>query len=551
MSTVTELVSAGWTVGIATASPEADESQPADFHSVTHGEAFGNPSRGIVAAVACANSANRAAADAVQIAVHQFAEGLFSASSTLSSGRAAERALSAVNAWLYAQPKDLDRTLSLSAVVLSNRHVGVVHVGRSAVWHWRKGHVTRLTASHIRQLDDRRMIVSRALGAESDIRIDYLDFPVEEGDRFLLLAVDEPRDMNALSAPVEDVLGRIEVQGVQTGDMILLDVKALPDVNYDDLAASFSNLALRPPPKDGETWDGFEISRTLHRSHWTVLKLARDTLGGGEVVLKFPLPAMLHDKMFRNGFLRESWVGRLINSPWVSRPVELPPDRRTSLYLVMPYYKGESLAQRIVRKPPLGIVESIDIVLKLCAGAQSLLNQQVVHRDIKPENVMLSPNGGVVLLDLGMAYLPAIDGLQDEGIGGSTHYMAPELFNGETANARTEVFALAVTLYRMISGDYPFTGRDALPPPPIPRQMPRWLGQALLQALDPDPSARPADPAGFARLLEEGLVRGDPDLLADRRLHRKITRLDTWQMTAAFFAAAFFILLAYDLVLRR
>lgn len=554
-ATSAELTSAGWSLNLASAaSAVKDEECPADFHAVTLGEDFGNPSRGIVAVVARANAPGRVAGETVQVAVHQFAEGLFSASATLSGGRAAERALSAVNAWIHAQPKQSDRTLSLSAIVLSNGRVGVVHVGRCAVWRWRKGQLTRLTSPHIRQLDDDHTISTRAIGAEPDIRIDYVDLPVEAGDRFLLSSQDGSRELGDPSAPIPQIADFFAGQAASrqvNASLVVVEVKALPGISYDDLAATFSSLPLRPPPKDGDVWDGFEISHTLYRSRWTILKVARDSIGGGNVVLKFPLPAMLHDSMFRAGFLREEWVGRLVSSPWVSKPIPLAADRRTSLYLVMPFYKGESLAKRVIRKPPPGIVESIDIVLKLCAGVQSLLNQQIVHRDIKPENVVLSANGGVTLLDLGMAYLPAIDGPQDEGIGGSTHYMAPELFNGEAANARTEVFALAVTLYRMISGDYPFSGRDASPPPPIPRHVPRWLGLVLLQALAPDPQLRPASPADFARMLEEGLVRGDPEPVADRRLWRKPTRLDVWRAAALLFATAFCVQLIYDLALRH
>jgi serine/threonine protein phosphatase PrpC len=548
-----ELVSGGWTLYVATASGKVDDGQPADFHAVVRGEDFGNPARGVIAIVARANAPGRAALEAVQVAVHQFAEGVFSAPSTLSGGRAAERALAAVNAWLYAQPDNAQRTLSLSATILSNRRVGVVHVGLCAVWRWRAGELIRLTIPHVRRAEDERDVPSRAVGAEPHIRLDYVDLPVEPGDRFVLLSEGASRireELGDLSAPAEEIANRL-CRAARTGGAVFLEVRSLPEVSYDDLAAAFSKLPLRPAPKDGDVWDDFEISRTLYRSRWTILKLARDRVSGGAVVLKIPLPAMLHDSMFRSGFLREAWVGRLVASPWVSKPIDLPADRATSLYLVMPYYEGESLAERIARKPPLSIVESIDVVLKLCAGTQSLLNQQIVHRDIKPENVMLSSNGGVTLLDLGMAYLPAIDGPYAEGIGGSTHYMAPELFDGVTANARTEVFALAVTLYRMISGEYPFSGRDASPPPPMPERAPRWLRRVLLQAMSPIPQVRPASPAEFARLLEEGIVRGDAEPPDERRRWRKPSALVCWRIAAVVFAVALFGLLIHDLLVRR
>jgi hypothetical protein len=246
----------------------------------------------------------------------------------------------------------------------------------------------RLTTPHVRRADDERNIPSRAVGAEPHIRLDYVDLPVEPGDRFVLLSEGANRireQLGDLSAPAEEIANRRLSRAARTGGAVLLEVRSLPEISYDDLAAAFSKLPLRQPPKDGDVWDDFEISRTLYRSRWTILKLARDRVSGGAVVLKIPLPAMLHDNMFRSGFRREAWVGRLVASPWVSKPIDLPADRATSLYLAMPYYEGESLAERTARKPPLSVVESIDIVLKLCAGTQSLLNQQIVHRDVKPE----------------------------------------------------------------------------------------------------------------------------------------------------------------------
>ena len=213
----------------------------------------------------------------------------------------------------------------------------------------------------------------------------------------------------------------------------------------------------------------------------------------------------------------------------------------------MPYYRGESLAKRILRKPHLSVVESVDILLKLCSAVQSLLDQQVVHRDIKPENILLSDDGGVTLLDLGMAYLPAIDGPLDSSIGGSTRYMAPELFKGGHADARSEVFALAVTLYRAVcGGEYPFSGRDMEIPPVLPKTLPRWLSRSLLKALSPNREDRPADPAAFADLLQSGMVRGDPAKVGGR--HWRPSDATLWKGLAFLFAFAFFALLIHDLM---
>lgn len=549
-----DLVSAGWALDLAIASGWADEGACARFHVVARGEDFGNPARGVVAVVARADAPGREALEAVQVAVQQFVEGLYSAPATLSSGRAAEHALSAVNAWLFAQPHHEALTLSLSAAILSNGRVGCVHVGQCAIFRRRAGQTTRLTTPHLRRLDADHFIPSRAVGAEPEVRIDFVDLAVSPGDRFLLLTDAADRgseNLGDLSASAEKLASDIAAGQSLLGSLVFVAVEAAPEISYDDLAAQFSNLPLRPPPRDGEVWDGFEILRTVHRSRWSVLKLARDRDSGDEVVLKIPLPATLNDNLFRAGFLREAWVGRLVASPFVSKPVELAPDRATSLYLVLPFHKGETLAERIGRKPALSVVESIDIVAKLSAGVESLLARQIVHRDIKPENVILSPDGGVTLIDLGMAYLPAIDGPAHREIGGSTHYMAPELFQGATADARTEVFAIAVTLYRILTGDYPFSGRDVSLPPVIPPRIPDWLGAILTLAMSPVPQIRPAGPAEFAHLIQEGLVRGDSEPQDRRRRWRKPNSLEAWRAAAILFAAAFAALLIYDALLRR
>lgn len=544
--------SAGWVLDAGLHSRVTEEGEPAVFHALYAGEAFDNPSRGAVAIVARANGDEPGGKEAVQIAVHNFAEGLFGAAPTLSGGVAAERSLAAIHGWLNAQPRPHSRPVSLSAVLFSNRRVGIVHVGNGMVFRRRGTELLRLTAERPQGRDGETPPV-QAVGGFGDLRITYLDLPAEVGDRFVLATAGRSDAEWTAALKADGAPENLTRRLIETGDrgrpaaLIAIDVRTLPEVRYDDLAVEFSDLPLREPPRDGVLWDGFRIRRTLYRSRWTVLMLAEDGTTGREVVLKIPLPAMLHDDLFRAGFLREAWVGRTVHSPWVCRPIDLQAERRSSLYLVMPYYRGQSLARRIARKPRLSVVESVDIALKLCAAVQSLLDRQIVHRDIKPENVMLSEHGGVTLLDLGMAYLPAIDGPLDDNIAGSTHYMAPELFAGSPAGPRSEVFALAVTLFRMVSGgDYPFAGRDATPPPRLPPGLPRWLSHALLTALSPDPEDRPASPSAFARLLEDGLVRGDTGLTPPQR--RRASPLALWRAAALIFAAAFAALLLHDLM---
>ncbi len=211
---------------------------------------------------------------------------------------------------------------------------------------------------------------------------------------------------------------------------VVIDIGGVPEPQFDDVAAAYADLPLRPPPQEGDNWDGFLVGRTLYRSRYTLLKLARDTTDNSQVVLKFPLPAMAQDQVFRAGFLREAWIGATVRSRWTVGYIDLPPERRRSLYLVMPYYPGQTLEQRLLAQPPIGFAEGVGIALKLCQAVEDLLRLQVVHRDIKPENIILLSDGDLRLLDLGLAFLPGVDSAEGDQLGGTTRYMAPELFKG-------------------------------------------------------------------------------------------------------------------------
>jgi len=230
----------------------------------------------------------------------------------------------------------------------------------------------------------------------------------------------------------------------------------------------------------------------------------------------------------------------------VARYIDLPPDRRSSLYLVMPFYRGETLEHRLVRQPPMPLPDGIGIALKLCEAVQDLAAIQIVHRDLKPENIMLLSENEVKLLDLGLAYLPGIDIRDSVKPGGTLRYMAPELLKGATANARSEVYALAVTIYRMFAGGaYPFGQREGLPLKRLRPDLPGWLGKIIQKAMAEEPVERFADAGEMAKALYEGLVGGMADDAEERQL--PLTKLQLWQAATVVFAIGFFVLLVRSL----
>ncbi|OYV50147.1 MAG: hypothetical protein B7Z77_06445, partial [Acidocella sp. 20-58-15] len=548
------LVSGGWQIRTGFTGTDA-----ASHFSVYQGSDFGHPERGILAAIARAHPAGAALAgvgqagvaqadgprDAAQISVFSFAEGYFGARRTLGVKRAANQALHSLNGWLFGQIRaDSSRGLapvSLTALLFSGPLMAVVHIGACRLYRSRNGVVTPLIRPHVRISGQGAGEPTRAVGLDGELAVDFAEEQAEAGDRYLLLSTGEAASSEAVRAG----FALAEPGGNSPGvSAMVVDIIAAPAADVAQAHAAMADLPLKPTPREGDVWDGFQIGRTLYRGRYTILVVARDTLENRDVVLKIPLPSMLQDEIFAAGFMREAWIGSTVRGSNVARYLELPPDRRSSLYLVMPLYNGETLEKRLNRPPLITLPDGVGIALKLCEAVQDLAAIEIIHRDLKPENIMLLPGNEVRLLDLGLAYLPGIDMAEAARPGGTLRYMAPELLKGVQANARSEVFSLAVTIYRMFSGGpYPFGQREAVPLARMRSDLPGWLGLVLKKALATDPNERYEDAGALALALNEGLVNGTPDPGRMARWY-DVNELQIWKAAAIIFAFCCFILLA-------
>jgi serine/threonine protein kinase len=132
---------------------------------------------------------------------------------------------------------------------------------------------------------------------------------------------------------------------------------------------------------------------------------AVDTTDSADVVVKFPKPTLLSESGARSAFTRELLIGSRVNSPFVGGSIPIALERQTRLYGVQPFYDGQTLEQRM--KSPIALAEALNIAVNLTRAVAALHRQGIIHRDIKPENVILPRDGGLKLVDLGVARLPA------------------------------------------------------------------------------------------------------------------------------------------------
>lgn len=550
-----ELVAAA---GFASLTGPRAENQ--DFGGVHLGTALERSRHGIIAALADGVSGGKAGRAAAELAVRALVEGFYCVPDTLGAARAMHGALAAYNRWLHAQGRGdamANSATTFTAFALRGRRATLVHVGDSRAWRYAGGRLTCLTIDHVRPEPDLSHVLIRALGIEPELRLDHAELELAEHDRLLLTTdgvhgVLSERRIAAIlgeNASAEATAERlaeaaIEAGGRDNASALVLDIVRLPAPDHDGILAGLSALPFVEPPKPGESIDGFAVERVLATGRHAVLLVATDSEDGSRVVLKFPRREVLSERALRLAFAREMLLGQRPISPFVlsAHPVRL--ERQSALYGVQPLLEGETMAARMGRGLP-GLRPAIDVAIGLTRAVAALHRLGVVHRDIKPENVILEEGGGLKLIDLGVARLPRVEDFRADEIPGTPGYMAPEQFTGNAGDMATDQFALGVTLYRWFTGKWPYGEQEAfqrprfgraVPPSKHRPEIPSWLDDVILTAIEPDPAARFGDAIELLRKLEGGGAR---EVGPRRRLPLAARNPELfWQVTSALLGAA-------------
>jgi serine/threonine protein phosphatase PrpC len=535
-----------------------------DFAGAVFGWELPRPRRDVVAAIADGIGSAKGGRVAAETAVRGFLDGFCDLPETMEVRRAAATVISSLNGWINSQsrrdPELAGMGCTFTALVLRGRVAHVLHVGDTRAYRLRGDRLACLTIDHVREDGTGRSnILNRALGVETEVRLDYGAQPVALHDRFLLcsdgvygvLRPEAIADILRGRSASDDsaralVAAALDAGSTDNSTALVLDVVELPTAESADIGAAIMQLPLIPVPVDGETVDGFVLKVLVSDGRYSRLFGAVDEVEGGEVVLKFPKPQVATVATYHAAFVREAWVGARVNSPWIGRVIELPPGRQTCLYTVMPLYQGELLATRIARRPLMGLEEGRNIAIKLARGIAALHRAGIIHRDIKPDNVILENNGSLKLIDLGVVRVPGLEDFPPEDIPGTAAYMAPEMFTGEPGNEATDMYALGVTMFRAFTGEFPYGNLDAVSPPrrrrPVPLaelrpDLPAWLQAALGRAIAVDPAERFHDMNEFALEMETGPVRAPLEVHQPPTLYQRYP-VQFWQGVAALLAAA-------------
>ena len=554
----------GLKVSVGFASETGPRKRNEDFAGAVFGPELPEPRRDVIAAIADGMGGAKGGRVAAEIAVRGFLDGFCDLPETMEVQRAAAIVLDALNGWIHSQGqrdaglKGMGSTFT--ALVLRGRIAHVVHVGDTRAYRLSRDRLTCLTADHVRQDGNGRShILLRALGVETEVRLDYTSQPVSQHDRFLLcsdgvhgyLDSETMADIMRERVSSQDtaraiVTAALRADSTDNCTALVLDVVGLETAQSAEIGLNVAQLPLIAVPQGGETIDGFVLKALLSDGRYSRLFGAIDEVEAGELALKFPKPLVASVESYRAAFVREAWVGARVNSPWLGRVIEQPPGRQTCLYTVMPLYHGELLETRMARRPAVGLEEGRNIAVKLARGVAALHRVGVVHRDIKPDNVILESEGSLKLIDFGVVRVPGQEVSEPGDIPGTPAYMAPEMFDGEPGNEATDIYALGVTIFRAFAGEFPYGNVDATSPPrrdrPTPLSalrpdLPAWVQAVLGRAIAADPAERFRDMSEFAIEMEAGPSRAPIAVQRPRTLYERHP-VRFWQGVAALLAGA-------------
>jgi serine/threonine protein phosphatase PrpC len=499
-----------------------------DFHGVYIPKQPLLTSKGIAVALADGISSSDVSQIASEAAVTGFLEDYFCTSETWSVKKSAQRVLLAINSWLHSQTqqsqhrfnKDKGYVCTLSALVIKSTTAHILHVGDSRIYRLRDNALEQLTEDHRHWISSDKSYLSRALGVNSQLEIDYQAEPVEQGDIFLLAtdgvyehasvpfiikAVAE-NETDLHKAAKEIVEEAFEQGSTDNLTIQIIRVDELPRQDVDEIYQQLTELPF-PPQLDARTiFDGYEIVREVHASSRSHVYLAVDIETNTQVIIKTPSIDLRADPAYLERFLMEEWIARRINSAHVLKPC-MQTRKRHYLYLVTEFIEGQTLAQWMIDHPRPDLETVRGIVEQIAKGLQAFHRMEMLHQDLRPGNIMIDSAGTVKIIDFGATRVAGLmeitSPIERNNILGTAQYTAPEYFLGEIGTSRSDIFSLGVITYQMLSGKLPYgtqvaksrtrSAQNKLSYDSVlddDREIPAWIDETLRRAVHTNPYKR-------------------------------------------------------------
>ena len=568
-------------VSIGQYSTAGVKQQNQDFHGVYLPEGHVLKQKGIACVIADGIGSSNVSHLAAETAVGSFLSDYYSTSDAWSTQTSAERVIRATNSWLYAQTqqsqgrfdKDRGYVCTLSALILKQQQAHVFHVGDSRIYRIRDHEIELLTHDHRVWLSSKEHYLSRALGADYRIEIDYRNIELKEKDIFLLMTdgvyefvTDQQLlDLTLIDADLNQLAKAFVEKALEQGSddnlsLQVIHVEQLPELNQFHIQQDY---VFPQQLSKGEVFEGYVIDKILHQNHRSCLYLAHDTQQQ-PLVIKTLGVDLQQDKNAVEQFQLEDWVSKRLKH---DNLMQCYPHNTEKKYLFQcyEYLQGETLAQWLHRQEkPLNLDEILPILQQTALALNAMHRLEMLHQDIRPKNIMVinAENAmKIKLIDYGSTAVRGLVEINPKNANralGTLAFMAPEYFIDHSPSVHSDQFSLAVMAYYLFTKQLPY-GTDLARCNSLKQMkkvqyhsirkyrpdLPIWLDKILGQALSIEPIHR------FEALSEliHNLMHPSKELLNSKPpaiIERDPLRF--WQMSCAVLGLLFLLSIAWPFI---
>lgn len=497
--------------------------------------------RGLIAAIADGVSAGGRGREAAQTTVMSLLQDYHGTPATWDTSVALDRLIAAQNAWLAAANRRsaAGAMTTLTALVLRGHCYTLGHVGDTRAWLVRAGGCEQLSHDHVFDHPDLRGRLTRAIGLEDHVRVDYVQGDLQRGDVFVLTSdgvhgamgagqlgalVLAAAGQGAQAASEAIVAAALKAGSRDNASALVIHVRELAAARLEDVLLHGRQLPVPPRLKVGDTLDGYAITALVADTGIHRLYQARDNASRELVALKTLHEARAGDPEDRAMLAHEVWLGLRLTEQFGGRASGFvgvrEPREPSAFYAVFDWHGGTTLEQALARGQRFGVEQVVQAAIAIARALGRLHRQGVVHRDIKPGNLHLGDDGQWRVLDLGVAVSGNASAAERSLRAGTPSYMNPEQWQegpGSSAGPQSDLYALGVTLYQWLTGHLPYGEvepyqlarfrSDPRPPSRLRPEVPIWLDHVVLRAVARDPKLRFETAEEFVLALERGASR--------------------------------------------
>jgi serine/threonine protein phosphatase PrpC len=526
---------------------------------------LGQEAMGAIAAIADGVSSGGMGREAAQTTVTSLVRDYYGTPETWDTTVALDRVIGAQNAWLAGLNRRRAPSLgltTLTALVLRGQTYTLAHVGDTRAYLLRAGNTNLLTHDHSVMHPDFKHQLLRAVGFEDRLVVDYSQGDLMVGDVFILLTdgvhgvlssgkikaltaslvianeseVSKDAESHAQMMSEALVTAAIDSGSQDNVSALVIRVLSVSDASLFDQTRLAQSLPIAHKLKVGDRIDGMTVTALVADNGINILYQVRDVQSKKLFALKTLHPARAHDTDERAMLAHEAWLARRMQTSQASSSlvplVEMAPSlakgaaEPSAYYLLYQWHGGETLQQWIARKQTCAVPQALTVATQVLKTLGALHRQNVIHRDIKPANLHQGEDGVLRVLDLGVA----LTGREPESMrrlhAGTPSFMNPEQWGfdlhrddalPQPAETQSDLFALGVTLYQMLTLKLPFgevlpyqTGRyrrDPVAPSRHNPEVPIWLDHVICKAVAIDQTKRFETAEEFLLAIERGASR--------------------------------------------